>query len=215
MKRFAFSSFLFLICSVLSGQTPKRDALKEYNSGNYNAAVSICLDELETYTLRQVSRRMDSYSVLCWSLLALQRYDDVERYGNAALQVNSSDLRIIEVLGEAYYYKGEEDKALMMMEDYAARLPGSFSTPPRIGYVYYIMGLVYRDREEWNQAYIAFKSAIAYGFVIGEWLYELGKIEIELGKTEDARATLSQALGLVRDKERVRQTLDVLTSGQN
>ena len=124
--------FTVLVCAsgILYAQE-KADALKLYRTGrsldsagrteeakaSYTAAVNVCLAEL-----RQNPRNMDSYTVYTWSLFRLHRYHETVAACNEALKI-ASDVRIIETLGEAYFYLNDYKESLRQMERYIDMAP--------------------------------------------------------------------------------------------
>ena len=147
-----FCLLLFCVCGALFGQE-RPDALVQYRQGNYSRAVEICLEEL-----KEMPRNMNSYVVLCWSLLRLGRDQDALTYGNRGLSVSRYDQRIIQIVGEANYRLGNNLEALTYFEEYVAIAP----TGDYIGEVYHLMGEIFIRLGEWNNADIAFSTAVHY-----------------------------------------------------
>ena len=82
MRKVFFVLLLALMLLPLTGQdAPREDALELYRNGNYERAIEVCRGELDVYSSDQVNKILDSYTVMCWSLIRLDRYDDVIRYG--------------------------------------------------------------------------------------------------------------------------------------
>ncbi|MCL2139488.1 MAG: hypothetical protein FWH41_08170, partial [Treponema sp.] len=79
----------FFIISAVYAQT-KPDALAEYRRNNFEQAVLICRDEIALD-----SRNLDSYVVMCWSLLRLNRYEETLRYALIARDINRYDARVV------------------------------------------------------------------------------------------------------------------------
>lgn len=153
-----------VISSIVGAQEPE-DALAAYTSGSYEEAVRICLVELES-----MPRNMNSHSVLGWSLIALQRYQDALEYATQARSISRRDPRIIEILGEAHYYLGNNVEALEFFEEYAVVAP----TGDRVEYVYAFMGEIYIRLEEYNHADIAFSTAVYHAPNVSSWWTRLG-----------------------------------------
>ncbi|MFA6507906.1 MAG: hypothetical protein WCT14_17520, partial [Treponemataceae bacterium] len=90
--RTRFSYLLPLICvfagSVLSAQE-SRDALLEFRTGRFDKAIEVCLNEI-----KQDSSNMDAYSVLCWSLIQLSRYDEAAMYAEKGRTFSRYDPRL-------------------------------------------------------------------------------------------------------------------------
>ena len=125
--------FTVLVCSSgLVYAQEKADALRLYRTGrsldsvgrseeakaSYTAAVDICLTEL-----RHNPRNMDSYTVYTWSLFRLHRYRETVTACTEALKI-ASDVRIIETLGEAYFYLNDYKESLRQREHGAYRRAG-------------------------------------------------------------------------------------------
>ena len=115
-KIFFLSAVLLFSASLYSQQKP--DALKAYNEGRYKEAISICQNEIV-----QTPRNIDSYVVLCWALLKENRYDEAYSWAASGREVSPYEPRLIEVQGEAMFYKGKNDDALKLFQDYIAYAP--------------------------------------------------------------------------------------------
>ena len=84
---------LTILLSPLAAQEEERpDALRLYNNGQYERAVEVCKAELE-----ETPRNMDSYAVLCWSLVRLGRYEEARGYAEAGLNISRQDLSLIHI----------------------------------------------------------------------------------------------------------------------
>jgi tetratricopeptide (TPR) repeat protein len=152
MKTKIFCPVLLCVCAALFGQE-RPDALVQYRQGNYNRAVEICLEEL-----KEMPRNMNSYVVLGWSLLRLGRNQEALSYGNRGLGVSRYDHRVIQIVAEANYNLGNNLEALKYFEEYIAIDP----TGDLIGEVYYLMGEIFIRLGEWNNADMAFSTAVHY-----------------------------------------------------
>ena len=65
-----------LICVFLMGivaQTQRPDALQLYRNGRYEESANVCLEEIQ-----ENGNNLDSYVVLCWSLVANRKYTEAE-----------------------------------------------------------------------------------------------------------------------------------------
>jgi tetratricopeptide (TPR) repeat protein len=156
----------FLILPVQGTRAQERpDALRLYNNGQYERAVEVCLDELEV-----MPRNMDSYAVLCWSLLRLRRYDEALEYALQGLEISRYDPRMVEVMGEVHYYKGNNLEALKWFEEYTVLSP----TGPRIDSVYYFMGEIFIRLGEYHHADISLTTAVYHTPSVARWWARLG-----------------------------------------
>ncbi|MBI9100359.1 MAG: tetratricopeptide repeat protein [Spirochaetaceae bacterium] len=165
---------LILLIFILSlgsafGQE-QRDALKNFREGKYKEAIEITLEEIETLPDTSLRAKMDSYTVLLWSLIVGKKYDDAIRYGNAARKLSPYDSRITEAIGEAFFYKGDGGNALKYFELYAVQAP----LGDRIARVYNFMGEIYITQAKYNHADIAFSTALYHAPTITRWWYRLG-----------------------------------------
>ncbi len=168
IPRFAGAAFAALLLFFVFGNAAAQerpDALKLYNSGRYERAVEVCLEELEA-----MPRNMDSYAVLCWSLLRLNRYDEAQEYAEQGLEISRYDPRMVEVMGEVHYYKGNNLDALKWFEEYAVLSP----TGPRIDSVYYFMGEIFIRLGEYHHADIALTTAVYHTSTVARWWARLG-----------------------------------------
>ncbi|MBQ1983381.1 MAG: tetratricopeptide repeat protein, partial [Spirochaetaceae bacterium] len=78
-----FSLFSFDIFS----QT-KKDALKLYRNGDYAEAIKVCQEEIT-----EKPNNMDSYAVLCWSLVKNKQYSEAELWAIKGREISSYDQR--------------------------------------------------------------------------------------------------------------------------
>lgn len=174
---------LLLLAFSLFAQT-KPDAAKEYKAKNYKSAVDICLAEIKAG-----KSTADTYAILLWSLNRQKRYKETITYGNQGLK-KYNDMRIIETMGVAYYYNGDDDRALANLKTYAAELPeGSF-----IDDVYFFMGEIYIRKGEFNNADIALTTAVYHYPKSAMWWSQLGYAREQTGSFESALAAYDQAL---------------------
>jgi tetratricopeptide (TPR) repeat protein len=169
MKRLALAPVIVAALVALSAATAvaqdRPDALDLYRRGQFEEAVEVCLQELEAQP-----RNMDSYVVLGWSLLRLERYQEALDYAQQALAISRYDYRIIEITGEAYFYMGRNVGALRAFEEYVVLAP----TGDRIGLVYYFMGEIFVRLGEYNHADIAFSTAVYHSPNTARWWLRLG-----------------------------------------
>jgi len=163
MKRLLLVLLLGVAVSLSAQDKP--DALQKYRQGQYNEAVQICLLELEA-----MPRNMDSYAVLCWSLLRLERYQEALDYGLKGLSISPSDIRLLEIAGEANFHLGKYLDALKYFEEYAVLAP----TGDRIEDVYFYMGQIFIQIGEYNHADIALTTAVYYNPNLARWWSRLG-----------------------------------------
>jgi tetratricopeptide (TPR) repeat protein len=202
-----------------SGQGQTRpDALQNYRLGRdlearnrpeeanayYNEAVRICLDEIA-----QNAANMDSYTVLTWALQRQRKYAEVIIWGERGLNVNGSDYRIIETMGEAYFYLNNFEDSLRFMQRYV----NSFPQGDRASVAYFFIGEIYRLQRKFRHADIAYTTAVRLEGGSALWWYRLGSVRESAGEYVPAAEAYERALrinpnyseadaGLQRSRER-------------
>ena len=197
---------IFTIFVCVSGSIytqEKADALKLYRTGrsldsagraeeakaSYTAAVDVCLTEL-----RHNPRNMDSYTVYTWSLFRLHRYRETVTVCNEALKI-ASDVRIIETLGEAYFYLNDYKESLRQMERYIDMAP----TGERASVAYFYTGDIYRLTKRYQKADIAYSAAVHLEPSNSLWWYRLGLAREQAGYKQSARDAYQRALNIRKD----------------
>ena len=181
MKKLHLCSF-FTLFSIFSLSSQARlDAMVPYNralclerawrvveaEADYKKAIEICLQEL---TLNQTNiQKLNSYAVCTWSLSRLKRYDDVVKYCKEALKI-APDNRIIETIGEAYFYLGKYSLALRNLEQYVDSYQGY-----RLGDAYFLIGEIYELQKKYNKADVAYSMALKQSPRNVLWWFKLAK----------------------------------------
>ena len=164
----------------------KRDALVLYQNGDYGAAIQIC----ETEIARNPTR-IESYVVLCWSLVRNRQYAEAEQRAADGLAVSPYDLRLIEILGEAKYYLGKNNGALEQFQRYVAAAPESGS---RVGAAYYFMGEIYIRQARYQHADISLSAAVKKEPLLDRWWTRLGYAREMAGNYYEAAEAYDEAL---------------------
>ncbi len=197
---------LFLCLAVFSfsfaSAVEKADALLLYKEGKYPEAIKICEQEL-----KDNPNNIDSYCVLCWSLVRNRQYAEGEERALEARKVGPSDVRLMEILAEAKYYQGKNNGAMEMFQTYIANAP---STAARIGNAYYYMGEIYIRLGKYQHADIAMTTAVHTEPQVDLWWTRCGYAREMAGSYTTALAAYSKALEInpsqadaARGKERV------------
>ena len=166
MKKFSvFLLFVFVFFNPSFSQT-KQDALVLYNNGKFREAILVCEAELQ-----ENPNRIESYVVMCWSLVKNKHYNEAEIRALDGLKISQYDLRLIEILGEARYYLGKNQAAMEQFERYVANAPESGS---RVGSAYYFMGEIYIRQAKYQHADMAFTAAVKKEPLLDKWWVRLG-----------------------------------------
>ena len=166
MKKFSvFLLFVFVFFNPSFSQT-KQDALVLYNNGKFREAILVCEAELQ-----ENPNRIESYVVMCWSLVKNKQYNEAEIRALDGLKISQYDLRLIEILDEARYYLGKNQAAMEQFERYVANAPESGS---RVGSAYYFMGEIYIRQAKYQHADMAFTAAVKKEPLLDKWWVRLG-----------------------------------------
>jgi tetratricopeptide (TPR) repeat protein len=213
LRRSKITVFLFFFFCAFGGaeaafaQT-RPDALAEYRGGNYDRAISICMNEIAANPAN-----LESHVVICWSLIRLGRYRDALAYARAGWNLSRYDVRIIEILGEINYYEGQNNEALQYFQEYINLAPEG----QRIDMVYYFIGEIYIRLGRFRHADIALSTAVHWVPGNAAWWSRLAYAREsagDLGDLSDAIAAYEKALSLDsrladarRGLDRVRQTM--------
>jgi len=187
MKKIIAALF-FIGLSFFAFAQEKPDALKMYIEGNYSEAIKVCETEISISP-----DRVDSYVVLCWSLVANKQYSVAEQRAIDGLSVSPYDLRLVEVLGEAKYYLGKNKEALDQFERYIAGIPDSGS---RVGTAFYFMGEIYIRQAKYQHADIALTAAVQKEPLLDRWWARLGYAREMARNYTQAAAAYDKAISL-------------------
>jgi tetratricopeptide (TPR) repeat protein len=207
MKRYlSLASIIFLFCVApvfsQTGQNAARpDALRSYRIGRdlesrdrmdeanqyYNEAVRICMEEIS-----QNSANMDSYTVLTWTLQRQRKYAEVITWGERGLRINANDYRIVETMGEAYFYLDRYDDSLRSMQRYVNSVPQG----ERTSVAYFFIGEIFRYQKKYHRADIAYTTAVRLEPNSALWWYRLGSVRESAGELSPAIEAYQRALRL-------------------
>ena len=190
MKKTALLIFVLLLIQTASvfAQTQQKDALVLYHNGKYKESVQVCEEEL-----KENPNRIDSYVVMCWSLVKNKQYAEAEQRATEGLAVSAYDLRLIEILGEARYYLGKNNGAMEQFQKYVANANDSSS---RLGTAYYFMGEIYIRQARYQHADIALSSAVKKEPLYENWWIRLGYAREMAGNYLEALEAYDEALRL-------------------
>ncbi|MEX2445488.1 MAG: tetratricopeptide repeat protein [Alkalispirochaeta sp.] len=176
----------WLLATVVSIPAQNRaDALELYRQDRFQEAVEVTREELA-----ENPANLDAYTVLGWSLLALNRDEDALEAGLDGLQVSRFDHRLLNIVGEAHYRLGNDTEALQYLQNYAAVAP----TGSLIDEVYYVMGEVHLRLEEYHHADIALTTAVFLNSNRPRWWARLGYAREMAGSPEYAAEAYQEAL---------------------
>jgi len=194
--------FLFLLSPAFvhpQWASQPKDALSEYRNGNYEEAVRLSKAEIASNP-----NNLEAYVVLCWSLVMLGRYEESRTYALTGRGISRYDPRIIEILGEIYYFQGRNNEALHYFQEYVSLAPQGV----RINTVYYYVGEIYIRQGRYRRADIALSTAVYYMPRNAVWWARLAYARENAGEYRGAVNAYERALELNKDLADARKGLD-------
>ena len=165
-NKLLFAILLLNFTTLFAQNQTRQDALVLYHNGNYKESVQVCEEEL-----KENPNRIESYVVMCWSLVKNKQYAEAEQRATEGLAISPYDLRLIEILGEAKFYLG---KNAGDMEQFQTYVGSASETGARVGYAYYFMGEIYIRQARFQHADIALSAALKKEPLIDSWWIRLG-----------------------------------------
>jgi tetratricopeptide (TPR) repeat protein len=193
------AAVLLLLAAGVSIAQNKPDALAEYRQGNYERAIQICQEEITADP-----ESLESYVVACWCLLRLGRYGETLRFARTARSLNRYDARVSEILGEVYYFQGNNNEALQYFQEYVNLAPGG----QRIESVYYFIGEIYIRQGKYRHADIALSTAVHWVPGNAAWWTRLAFARENAGDLAEAVTAYERALALNSQLPDARRGLD-------
>ncbi len=188
MKKVFLSLILSSIFCFSIFAQQREDALVLYRNGKYAQAIKIC--EVE---ITEDPQNIDSYCVLCWSLVRNRQYAEAEQRAAEARAINSTDVRLIEIQAEAKFYLGKNTSAMELFQNYLSNVPANGS---RIGNAYYYMGEIYIRQAKYQHADIAFSAAVHTEPLVDYWWTRCGYAREMANSYESALEAYTKALDL-------------------
>jgi tetratricopeptide (TPR) repeat protein len=154
---------------------------------HYNEAVRICRDEVS-----RSAATGTTYTVITWALVRQQKYADVITWGERGLRLFPDEIRIVETMGEAYFYLGDYDRSLSFMQRYVNARPQGERSPV----AYFFIGEIFRLRQKYRHADIAYTTAVRLEPGLALWWYRLATVRESAGDRESAADAYERALRL-------------------
>jgi tetratricopeptide (TPR) repeat protein len=175
------------------------DALQNYRRGRdleamnrlqesetyYSEAVRLCTDEIS----RNNATR-DSYTVLTWTLQRQKKYADVIVWGERGLRLFSDEFRIVETMGEAYFYMDDYAASQRLMQRYINSNPQG----ERVSVAYFFLGEIFRLEGKFRHADMAYTTAVLLEPSLSLWWYRLGSVREAAGDYRPAVEAYEQAM---------------------
>ena len=179
------------------------EALNRINEANiyYNLTIRICLDEVA----RNAATR-DTYAAITMTMQRQERYADVISWGERGLRAFPDEYRVMEMMGEAFFYLDNYERSLSCMQRYANALPEG----ERVSVAYFFIGEIYRITEKFHHADIAYTTAVRLDPGLALWWYRLGSVREAIGDGPPAVEAYQQALRLNPNYREARNGLNRL-----
>jgi len=192
---------LFSLYEVTAQESATDRAMQSYYSGRdlesrnrmndaapyYNEAVRLCQDEVA-----RTAANADTYAVISWTLQRQRRYADVIAWGARGLRLYPEEYRIIETMGEAYFYLDDYDNSLKSMQRYTNARPQG----ERASVAYFFIGEIYRLQSKWRHADIAYTTALRLESGIALWWYRLATVREAAGDRSASAEAFRRTLAL-------------------
>jgi tetratricopeptide (TPR) repeat protein len=181
--------------------------LNRINEANthYNEAIRQCLEEVNTNTATRAT-----YTALTWTLQRQKRYPEVISWGERGLKLFPDEYRIVETMGEAFFYLDDYTRSLAYMQRYTNALPNG----DRVSVAYFFAGEIYRLTQKYRHADIAYTTALRLEPNLALWWYRLGSVREEIGDRNHAIEAYQQALRINPNHNEARNGLARLQSSE-
>jgi tetratricopeptide (TPR) repeat protein len=151
----------------------------------YNEAIRICQNEVSGNAATP-----ETYTVITWTLQRQRKYTDVITWGERGLRLFADEYRILETIGEAWFYLDDYDRSLSFMQRYANALPKG----ERISIAYFFIGEIFRLKEKYRHADIAYTTAVRLEPGLPLWWFRLAQVREFLGDRTPATEAYEQAV---------------------
>jgi len=151
----------------------------------YNEAIRICLDEVSHNAASRIT-----YTVITWTMQRQGRYADVITWGERGLRIYPDEYRIVETMGEAYFYMGNYQRSLSFLQRYTNVLPEGERAPT----AFFFIGEIYRLTQRYHHADIAYTTALRMEPNIALWWYRLASVREQINDRTLAIEAYQQAL---------------------
>jgi len=171
---------------------------------HYNEVVRVGQSEIS----RNVATR-DTYVLMTRALRRLNRHGEVISWGQQGLRVFPDEYRLLETMGQSYFFLGDFDQSLAHMERYANALPNG----DRISLAYFFIAEIFRLTHKYHRADMAYTKALFFAPNMALWWYRLGSVRERVGDMEPAREAFRQALEISPNHAGARGGLARLADG--
>jgi len=170
---------------------------------HYNEVVRVTMDQVS----RNVATR-DSYVLLTRALRRLNRHNEVINLGRQGLRIFPDEFRLMETMGQSFFFLGNFEQSLAYMERYANAMPDG----DRISLAYFFIGEIFRLTNKYHRADIAYTTALLFEPGMALWWYRLGSVREQIGDREPAMEAYQRALDINPNHNGARNGMARLTN---
>ena len=151
----------------------------------YNEVLRITQDEIS----RNAANR-NTYVLLTRAMRRLGRHNEVISWGRQGLRIFPDEFRLMETMGQSFFFLGNFEQSLAYMERYANAMPDG----DRISLAYFFIGEIFRLTNKFHRADMAYTKALYFAPGMALWWYRLGSVREQVGDTEPAMDAFRRAL---------------------
>ncbi|WPM05797.1 tetratricopeptide repeat protein [Borreliella sinica] len=190
--------------SLLLGQSQlkgKEDSFLLYKERKFKEAISNTLEEI-----RLNPNNLDARTILIWSLIAIGEYKRAEKEAIIGLGIKKYDIRIIQALGEAYFFQKNYENALKYFQEYVSL----DSNGARIIKVYNLIADSFYELKRYNEADFAYENALRYAPNNQNLLIKLAKSRINANNKILAEEALIKLLTISPNNVEAKNLLEEL-----
>jgi len=201
---------LLLLASAVFSQLPPHiswgdveglTALQNYQTGrnleaqglmseahmHYNEAIRISQDEIA-----RNAATADTYTVMTWAMRRQNRHAEVLSWGEQGLRLFPNEHRLIETMGQSLFFMGDHNRSLSYMQRYVNFVP----VGGRSSIAYFFIGEIYRIRQQFHNADIAYTTAVNLQPGLPLWWFRLGSVREAVGDFAHAIEAYERAITL-------------------
>ncbi|UER67700.1 CDC27 family protein [Borrelia sp. BU AG58] len=189
---------VFSYSSLLVAQE-REDSLLLYREGRFKEAIINTQEELN-----RNPNNLDARVILIWSLIGAGEYKNAELESMKGLTIKRYDSRVIQALGESYFFQKQYKNALKYFQEYIGLDPNG----ARIMKVYNLMADCFYKLERYNEADFAYENALRFLPNNQNLLLKLARARINAKNKVLARKALTTLLGLNPNHLEARKLLE-------
>ncbi|WKC58087.1 tetratricopeptide repeat protein [Borrelia sp. P9F1] len=197
--------FIFSYSGFLIAQE-REDSLLLYREGRFQEAIVNTQEELS-----RNPTNLDARVILIWSLIGTGKYKRAELESMQGLTIKRYDSRIIQALGESYFFQKQYKNALKYFQEYIGLDPNG----ARIAKVYTLMADSFYKLERYNESDFAYENALRFLPNNQNLLLKLAKARVSSKNKILAKKTLTTLLDLNPSHLEAKKLLEDIEKSNN